>query len=115
MEIKDSIEKAIEGGWTHRDWQLSAASLLRVTDHFVQSKTGNNDWHDIFEIESMLLDPKFWQALGKTLGWDSPTGRETGTVSYQEATGEPYWLYRMHRMIDALADGKTIEEYIATL
>lgn len=25
------------------------------------------------------------------------------------------WLDKMHRMIDALADGKTAEEYIATL
>lgn len=54
------------------------------------------------DIRGMLLDSLAWKAVGKVEGW--------------EANGDRYaWLYFMHRMIDALADGKTISDFLATL
>jgi hypothetical protein len=45
-----------------------------------------------------LLDPSFWQALGKAKGWN------IGTV-------EINW----HRLIDHLAEGKDAESFFAAL
>jgi len=49
-----------------------------------------------------LLDPLAWQAVGKVEGWED---RDT----------EPNWQNKMHQMIDALVEGKTLEEFIETL
>ena len=60
------------------------------------------------DIDHFVLSVRFWQALGKTEGWEEEdiwTGDFYG----------PDWLLYMHRMIDALAEGKSIKEFLATL
>ena len=56
MEIKDFIEKAIEGGYRYKNQNLS-------------------DWKPFINGENLipeiLLDPKAWEAVGKTRGWGS--------------------------------------------
>lgn len=94
MTIKQFIEKAIEGGWEPYGQQ-------------------NSDWRDkdgMFHsthADSIFLDPKSWQAVGKAEGWRK-------MIAMDEAMN-PEWKHNMHRMIDALAEGKSIEDYIATL
>ena len=50
----------------------------------------------------VLLDPKAWQAVGKVEKW------------YEGYYG-PEWLHHMHKMIDALAKGHTLEAYIQSV
>ena len=100
MTIPEFIKKAIEGGWEGK----STA------------------------IHKMVLDPLAWQAVGKVEGWELYSCSDC----YQSDEGFTFdecpkclgergrvemvtWLVNMHRMIDALAEGKTIEEFIATL
>lgn len=54
--------------------------------------------------KSIFLDPLAWQAVGRVDGWAG--GEETAAM---------FARTQMHRMIDALADGKTIEEFLETL
>lgn len=118
------IEKGIEGGWKD-SWYFSHTSGDEVV--FGDTKKDSEDnpcyYKNIYEL---LLDPLFWQAVGKVEGWDYPSFpycpncTEFGGRSYDcpmkhcFCTNEAWQTY-MHRMIDALADGKTLEEYIETL
>jgi len=100
MEIKTFIEKAIEGGWVYRGpdtvLQKSHATL-------------NPSW--------ILLQPEAWKAVGKVEGWYCDVHKnsdEPGSWGHSKEECAD-WKNRMHRMIDALAEGKTIKEFIATL
>jgi len=93
MTIKDFINKAIEGGWK---------------DHI-----SNMEWKWAWEnAVTPFLDPKAWEAVGKVEGWNGQNGgygRET-LCSWKST-----WQQNMHQMIDALVEGKTLEEFIETL
>lgn len=52
---------------------------------------------------SIFLDPLFWQALGKSLGWEEQHNCDAAGCSSIECKEE--WRYHQHRFIDALADG----------
>jgi len=82
-----------------------------------------------------LLDPLFWQALGKARGWEKKVVVRRGTVignfctpcSAQHPRGECFeemgfdmdylnpWAYHWHRFIDHLAEGKDSESFFVTL
>lgn len=84
------IIDAIEGGW----------SAMSFYERF-NSVSGDN---------TVFLDPLAWKAVGKVREWNSAdmSGQE-----YMDKDQE--WFLNMRRMIDALAEGKSIEEFLATL
>ena len=86
MTTKEFIEKAIEGGW----------KIDKIINP--RGKHGVCCSCAVNQFEKTILDPKAWEAVGKT---------------------EMYGIWqtkdKMHMMIDALIEGKSIEEYIATL
>jgi hypothetical protein len=57
-------------------------------------------------MDAHILDPEMWKAVGKVEGWSK------GLKGYSR---EVPWRRNMHRMVDALAEGKSIEEFLATL
>ncbi len=99
MTIQQFIEKAIEGGW-----DVSRADV-RI----------RGDIHDA-SYERALLDPEAWKAVGKVEGW-KPFSDMEDAIMFQRGVVLPLdrWLWNMHRMLDALAEGKTIEQYLETL
>ncbi len=57
-----------------------------------------------------LLDPLFWQCLGKTEGWKYiQTNRFKKLKILNEY--KPIWQYEWHRFIDHLAEGKDAESF----
>ena len=80
MTIEETIQKAYNGGY--REAKDKAGFVLNGIRNFV-------------------LDPLFWQSLGKAMGW--------GTV--EEGWTEPQWTYKWHHFIDHLIKGGTIEEF----
>ena len=79
-----------------------------------------------FSLEKDLLDPKKWQAVGKTRGWwtVTPVGMfEFGGSPYAkgyEGRYEKYqakqeWCYKMIVFMYYRADGLTIEEALTKL
>ena len=104
MTIQEAIQKAIEGGWKNevdRDF-----ALYKGQPHFA------------------LLDPLFWQAVGKSLGWGNEYGIDerdfwVGEINYPEVIkGKAFreiWRYNWNRLIDHLAEGKSIEDYFKNL
>lgn len=132
MTIKQFIECAIEGGWKYK---RKHQEIYLCED---QPKEGEGDTRIGLRSNTyaIMLDPNAWRAVGKVKGWkgdlirmcngcgvalrvnEEPTmdgkhGGKNGCGSdIIEYDGQ--WLIEMHRMIDALCDGKTIEEFIAT-
>jgi hypothetical protein len=51
---------------------------------------------------TVLLNPEVWQAVGRVEHW------------YEGHYG-PEWLHYMRQMIDALAEGQTLEAYLQSV
>lgn len=85
MTIQQFIEKAIEGGWKPDNAER-------------ESYSGT---HKYLFVAGVMLDPLAWQAVGKVEGWDKK--------KYDS------WKFVMLSMTEALINGKTIQEFLATL
>jgi|TARA_Y100000310_G_C20704007_1_gene833008 hypothetical protein len=111
MTPKQFLEKAIEGGWGKNKKEVEL-------DLF------NGDY-------TFLFDPKAWEAVAKVEGWGKEKnpykvtsilhkhkGELCGKV-FCETVGVKYkrdkYLLNMHRMIDFVYEGKTIEGFLKTL
>lgn len=97
MTIQQAIEKAIEGGWNER-------LIFEKNGHLCDS--------------SFLLDPLFWQSLGKAMWWDKLTVERDGRTFKAGKYGllpEFVWQGEWHRFIDHLAEGKDQESFFENL
>lgn len=103
MTIAEWRDKTVEGGFTDQ----------------------KNDVGFPMSLHELLLSPLAWQAVGKVEGWGGNQkrikyylDREGGVdeaLDFLEDAEADTASYYMHRMIDSLADGKTIEQYLETL
>lgn len=85
MTIQEAIKKAIEGGWKE-----------------------SSSWFDgVIIKQKAFLDPIFWQALGKSLGWEDFMG------GYEDRCFG--WVYQWHSFIDHLAKGESAESFFEEL
>lgn len=120
MTIKEFIEKAIEGGWRQKEYpEFNVIEVSNVGVH-LNCHGVLGDFEYTFYREKILLDPLAWQAVGKVEGWDVQNVQGTTHLT-DNGTKRNYlfiengWMNKMHAMINALAEGKTLEEYISTL
>lgn len=111
MTIQTFIERAIEGGWE---------PLLAHEVHFANWNNRSASHKEVrasYVLHEILLDPLAWKAVGKVEGWNNvhENGQECyhGDCSCHDSGCT--WRQWMHGMIDALAEGKTIEQYLETL
>ena len=100
MNIKQTIEKAIEGG------MISKHKLTSANKYWVTFEDFNGYIYNI-SIETFLLDPKFWKCLGKGMGW--------GMEKYNGTNECKHWVSYWHKFIDHLADGGSVESYFEKL
>jgi len=102
--IQQFIEKAFVGGWQPLDRDCR---ILGFYEHYFEYQPrstlhGRSSSIRMMAYEAVLLNPKVWQAVGKVEKW------------YDGHYG-PEWLHHMHKMIDALAEGQTLEAYIQSV
>lgn len=74
MIPKQAIEKAIEEGWILRGGFKAHRIELLPTAHpsigyWFRDNTTPHEFCERVDWEEIALDPIFWQALGKALGW----------------------------------------------
>ena len=96
MLIQEAIEKAIEGGYTR--YQLNDPSWPLPEQYF--------------------LDTSFWEALGRTLGWEGDCediDDMQGLGDAPQKVRQPMWLSYWHRFTHHLVTGKPPESFFATL
>lgn len=96
--IQDAVEK---GGYKNP----SAINYLNT------KRYGNAAWRIDAEHE-LLLDPKWWQALGKARVQD---WGETTFYGFGGSDTKPTWIVMWHRLIDHLAAHNDIESFFKTL
>ena len=87
MNTKEALEKAIKAGYS-KEQRCTALGILKP-------------------IEAILLDSEFWIALGESEGWSLEIKMRGNAVL--QSFGCDY-LYRKHKMIDHITDGKTLGE-----
>ena len=71
-------------------------------------------WQEI-ALSTVLLDPKAWQAVygaEKTVKVSHGNWDDMKTMTEEHV---PLYKWQMHQMIDALAEGRTIDEFLETL
>lgn len=109
--MEQAIRKAIEGGY-NPNWNI----------HKIQ------EFPELYD--KALLDPLFWQALGKAEWWNNIKAIDLArceicdskTCHKKIVKGEPKnyvptksWLYHWHHFIDHLAEGKDAESFFTDL
>lgn len=101
--MEQAIKKAIEGGWKPTKYLDYGNDKQMLGLEIFISK----------HAQSMaLLDPLFWQALGKADGWKK---LHMIDIRRGSETSQHYWLYQWHRFINHLAEGKDIDSFFNEL
>lgn len=97
MTIREFFEKMIEGGYEVEGFDnLSDTTMIMLLPNFI-------------------LKPLVWQAVGKVEGWNT-TEKYCKDVDHLGCYCEfVQWKQEMHRMIDALCEGKSIIDFLDTL
>ena len=123
MTIKEFIETAIEGGWKE-GYKIEFKMTDTVWPPYLFISKENLGFC-IMPFSEVIIDPEAWKAVGKVKGWDKGVcfacGKEPPCWCDCSDIFPPYgdvqmlWLWKMCHMIPSLADGKTLEDYIATL
>jgi hypothetical protein len=90
MTIQEALTKAREGGYQH-EFKHHEPGLRAVVVGLYGFST--------IQVDDFFLDPDFWRALGRTLGWHY----------------ERVWRGQWQRFIDHLAQGKTPESFFTHL
>lgn len=125
--IEQAIKEAVEKGgyWSIHRTRIHDFNFRRIGRLSPAFGLGDH----------VLLDPSFWQALGRARGWEElvskygtrkddyialyrrpGTGRnswEKQVVGSEDSNSE--WRYHWHRFIDHLAEGKDAESFFAAL
>lgn len=116
------IEDAIKGGWQDEEWHSETGETHykfdRIDQDLIEPRKSavyiDIQWgdHFHFHVADILLDPLAWEAYVKTKlnGIESPF---TDISTEQLIKGEAKRY--MHRFIDHLADGKTIDQSLTAI
>ena len=118
MTIEQAIAHATAGGY-HIDGSdgMETPHTGASTAYSAWTRKDNQSTFMV-AVEATFLDPEFWQALGRTLGWDHAIvtvqvvdkGRPTVGTSARH-----HWRSHWHRFIDSLADGHDVASFFAHL
>jgi len=123
--IETAIQKAISNGWRKdlvQQYEDLACSHTKPLERIIDVPK-----------EKIFIDPAFWQALGKAMGWGILYCERCNqkAIPVREKESDPeYWkdccpkkklsygqssLYHQHRFIDHLAEGKDAESFFEKL
>jgi hypothetical protein len=119
MTIQEAIDKAVEGGYHIYGSDGMDTEYEGATNDYSAWTRKDNDSSFLVPTEETLLDPQFWQALGRALGWSEVCDLSLMCVHGHQEEGQRYrgyyWMFQWLRFIQALADGNTPEAFFAYL
>lgn len=134
MTIPKFIEKAIEGGWQAKAINGERVHAVVVKGRYspfsTPYKIQNTLWRKVITIhfkdselniplDTSLLDPEFWKAVGVAEEWGRKNFRketwEKMEQSIRDLANSDAAKYRMAAMPHYLWSGNTIEQYLETL
>jgi hypothetical protein len=118
MTIPEAIDKAVEGGYHIYGSDGMDTDYEGATNDYAAWTRKDTASSFLVPTEATFLDPRFWQALGHTLGWsercDLAISCVHGYKACQRCRGY-YWMYQWHCFIQAIADGHTPDAFFAHL
>lgn len=97
--MEKALKLAMDGG--------HVKAGLCLNDNFKVCVTANP--------ELLLLDPNFWQCLGKAEGWDEEFNLDGSLADGFSIKTYLEWQYRWHQFIDHIADGGDIDTFFNNL
>lgn len=105
--MEKAIQKAIEGGWIPKGFENIKFNSQKTIKSLIMA--GGNG--------VALLDPLFWSALGKSLGWDIKTSKQWWEKQSlkDKIVLLDEWENQMHNFIDHLIAGKSVESFFEDL
>ncbi len=114
--MNEAIKRAIEGGWkvcsevplSFRFKQFGADGFYA----FYPTEITDKGFYRL-EKSTILLDPLFWQALGKAEGWKLEWFKCSPNCGNKIRNGD--WEYQMHRFLDHIIQGGNIDDFFKTL
>jgi hypothetical protein len=119
-----AIQKAVERGYRFGDF--SEMIKIEVAEQQVWWTNGEGGVR-IVSFSDLYLDPLFWMALGKTEGWGSfyddegmprvysTQGWYPDTKDFSSGQDEMMWQAYQHRLIDAIQQGRSIDEFFGEI
>jgi len=118
MTIQEALNKAVEGGYHIYGSDGMDTYYEGANSEYALWTRKDNESSFMVPVEETFLDPRFWQALGRTLEWSEMCDLAITCVHSEEECQSfrgYYWVYQWHRFIQALADGNTPEVFFAHL
>lgn len=118
MTIQEAINKANEGGYHIHGSDGMETSYDGASDEFSAWTRKDNLSTFLVPTEETFLDPHFWQALGRTLGWSERCDLAITCVHGEEECRQcrgSYWMFQLHCFIQAIAEGNTPEAFFGHL
>lgn len=111
--MEQAIKKAIEGGWKPNTWGFETIifdglSTDKQSAMFSNKKGDDACWFE-YPVERFVLDPTFWQCLGKIEGWG------TKMISIEGVRQRNTWDKYFHFFIDHLIEGKDVNSFFEQL
>ncbi len=110
MEMKEALKLAIKEGYQKGNFYFVLTESVK--EDAPESIKEARDRMLLTEKEKYLLDPVFWQSLGKALGWSESKDFEK---NHSEVIFVARWLYVWHQFIDWVANGKNVDEFFKEL
>lgn len=109
MTIENAIQKAIEGGYDSE--KRLAIHFSPIASIAIRAKSLT---HSDF-LSRVLIDPLFWQCLGKALGWGDESECPLACCGGVCPINIPMWQSQWHRFISHLSGGKDVESFFENL
>src|SRR5262249_26511844 len=118
MTIPEAMHNAVKGGYHLHGSDGMDTDYAGATNDYSAWTRKDNASSFLVPMEETFLDPKFWKALGRTVGWSAECDLAI-TCVYGEEEGRrcrgSYWMYQWHCFIQAIADGHPPSAFFASL
>jgi hypothetical protein len=118
MTIAEALHQATQGGYHIKGSDGIDTTYAGANNEYSVWTRKDNDSSFIVPVADTFLDPHFWCALGRGLGWDQTVRTvpcmENGRATLVTRTGH-YWVSCWHHFIDCLIEGKSAEDYFASV
>jgi len=118
MTVQEAMNKAVEGGYHIYGSDGMDTYYEGANSEYSVWTRRDNESSFIVLTEKTFLDPQFWQALGRALGWSEQCDLAITCVHGEEECQRCrgyYWMYQWHCFIQAIADGNTLEVFFTRL
>jgi hypothetical protein len=118
MTIAEALHQATKGGYHIKGSDGMDTVYAGANSEYSVWTRKDNDSSFIVPVADTFLDPHFWYALGRGLGWDQAVrtvhAMENGRATLVTRTGH-HWVSCWHLFIDCLIEGKTAEDFFASV